>query len=200
MSRHESQGRVKADVVHRARHRLETDHLGTRLFQPIDTRRYDHFSDSLPLVIRMDGEWTHPPLDTRAMHHVEGGDSVAGVAPDHRAFFGVGDREFPHCRVEMRHPYADHAILAVSFRTSLAEDGVERWDFAHAYPVRRLRHPGMSPVARECHYAPAPAPLSTDSSVTRSRARASRSKKLRWRSTRSTVSESPTMELPVSAS
>src|SRR5438067_7392548 len=201
MSGHEPQGRVEPHVVHGAGHCLETDHRGAILFQPLDAGGDDHLADPLPLIIRMNRQRTHPALDARPMHHVERGDPIARVAPDHRSVFGVGDGELPNCRVEMRYADADHAVLTVSLRKSFAEDGVERLNLAHAHPLRRLRHPGVPPVAGECHYAPAPAPLSTDSSVTCSRARGSRSKKLRCsRITGSPPSVSLTIELPVTAS
>src|SRR5213078_3074047 len=136
----------------------------------------------------------------RAMHHIEGGDPIACVAPYHRAVFGVGYGELPDRRVQVGNPHAHHPVFAVAFGEGFTEDGVQRRDLAHAHALRRLRHPRVSPVAHERHYACAPAPLSTDSSLPRSRGRGSRSKKLRCRSTRSAISESPTIELPVSAS
>src|SRR6478672_6692060 len=100
------------------------------------------------------------------MHHVEGSDSVACVAPDHRSFLSIGDREFPDGGIEVRHSHSHHPILPIALGERLAEDCVQRRNLTDADALRRLRDPRMSPVTRESHYARAPAGYSADSSET----------------------------------
>src|ERR1700687_1685095 len=138
---------VEPDVVHGARHRLEPNYRRPRLLQPFDSSRDDHLADTLPLIIGMHGERTHPAFDARAMDHVERRDAVARVAPDHRPILSVGDGKLPYRGIEVRHPYANHPVFAVALGKRFAEDSVERGDFADADTLWRLRYPGVPPVA-----------------------------------------------------
>src|ERR1700737_1932331 len=120
----EAERGVEADVVHGARHRLEPNYRRPRLLQPFDSSRDDHLADTLPLIIGMHGERTHPAFDARAMDHVERRDAVARVAPDHCPILRVGNGEPPYRRVEVWHSHANHPVLAVALCERLAEDGV----------------------------------------------------------------------------
>src|ERR1700680_675617 len=169
MPRCEAKGRIEADVVHRPWHRLEPDHSCALLFQPLHTVGDDHLADSLALIVGVDSQRPHPPLDARPMDHVERRDSVTRIAPDHRAILRVRDRELPHCRIQVRYPNANHSVFAVTLGECLAEHRVKRRNLAHTDTLGCLRHPRMPPVARERHHAPAPAALSTLSSASRGR-------------------------------
>src|SRR5207247_2245648 len=127
---------------------------------------------ALSLIIRMNSEWSHPALDARAMDHVECRDSVARIAPYHRAFFGISDGEFPYCRIQVRYANTYHSVFPITLGERLAENRVERWDLADAGAFWRLRNPGVSPVTGKRHHA---APASRVSSGNRGRTRVLRS-------------------------
>src|SRR5258706_14686494 len=71
MARREAERGIEADVVHSTGHRFEADDFRASLLQPFDTGRHDHLPDALTLIVGMHREWTHPPLDPRAMDHVD---------------------------------------------------------------------------------------------------------------------------------
>src|SRR5688500_18193497 len=92
------------------------------------------------------------------MHHVERRDPISGIAPDHRALFGIRDRKLPHCGIQVWNSHADHTVLAVALGKCFAENAVERADFPDADALGNFGDPGMPPVASKRHHAPAPAP------------------------------------------
>src|SRR3990170_5243133 len=147
----ESEGGIKPDVVHRSRHCLETDDRRPALLQPVDTGGDYGLADSLPLIIGMNGERTHPSLDPRLMHHVEGGDGIPRGSPDHRPVLRIGDGELPHKGVEVRDADSHHTVLAIALGKRFAEHGVELRNFAGGDAFRTLGYPGVTPVARERH-------------------------------------------------
>jgi hypothetical protein len=82
--RDEAERRVEADVVHRARHRLEPHGAGPALAQPRDAGAHDLLPEPAALRVRADGEGPHPPLAAREVRDVERGDLAAVAAPEHR--------------------------------------------------------------------------------------------------------------------
>src|SRR5262249_10282559 len=82
-ARNESLTRIEADVVHRARHRFETDDRRALGFEPLDTTSDDFLSSPATLELRAHGKWSHPAFRTRPMDHVERDDLAAIVAPEH---------------------------------------------------------------------------------------------------------------------
>src|SRR3954467_7104449 len=62
------------------------------------------------------------------MHHIEGNDVAAVVAPEHRPVSRVVDRVSPDRGIEKRHPHAHHSVAAISLCEGVAEDLVELLD------------------------------------------------------------------------
>ena len=95
VARHEAEPAVEADVVHRARHRLEPDGARPLGPEPVDPRLHHRGPEPLVLPVGPHRERPHPPFGARPVHHVEAGELPVGVAPDHGAVAGVLDGVAP---------------------------------------------------------------------------------------------------------
>src|SRR3990172_7240363 len=154
--RHEAQPRIEADVLHRARHRLEPDHPASGAAQPRDPRVDGRLAVPRTLTVFADGERAHPPLHTGAVRDVERRDRTPIVAPEHRAVARILDRIAPDGGVERRHAHAHQAVAAVPVGEGLAEERVQRTDvgplngersveMAHVADVNARHHQRRSP-------------------------------------------------------
>src|SRR2546426_7719273 len=124
------QSRVKADVLRRARHRLETQGRYATIDQPVGGRPYDRLADAGALAIRTHCQRTHPSFDAGLMSDVERRDVVVLVAPDHRSFTGIEQRVPPDERIELRDANADQPVAAVAVGEGFREDAVQPLDVA----------------------------------------------------------------------
>src|SRR5687767_11035360 len=170
-ARHEPEGGVEADVVHRARHRFQPDGPGPRLPQPLDATADDRLPQPGALPIGTDGERPHPAFDSGSVRDVEGHDLVTVITPDERAPIGILDGVPPDRGVEKRDANADHAVAAISLAEGIAEDLVQTSDVLEP---RRLRSFGLmlgTPRPRGRHQSPAPASSYTSSPLTGGAAR-----------------------------
>src|SRR5580698_2686782 len=151
--RHQPERRVKPDVVHRPRHRLEADHRRPTLLQPLDPRPHRRLPDPSTLRLRPHREWSHPPLDTRPVHDVECRHLAALPPPQHRTGSRIVQRVPPDRWIEEWHPHPHHPIPAIPLRERVAEYPVERRDVLpprHEWPVRLML---LAPGARDRHHA-----------------------------------------------
>ena len=155
-ARKKAESRVEADVVHRARHRLEADHRRALRLEPLDAARDDLLPHSTALELGPHGEWAHPSFGARPMDHVERDDVTAIVAPEHRALRCVLDRVAPDGGIEERDAHADHAVATIALGERVAEHLVQLADLVEPStkrPFDRVRAPG----ARRRHQSAAPA-------------------------------------------
>src|SRR5262245_36837978 len=95
------------------------------------------------------------------MHHVEGDDASALVAPQHRAFIGIFDRVAPDGRVEVGHAHTNHAVASIPLSERVAEDLIQLVDVLELRTIRTL-DVLLAPRTRGCHHA---TPSSASSSV-----------------------------------
>src|SRR4029079_12827807 len=124
----EPKARVEADVVHRARHRLEPDDAGGVLAEPIDAGAQDLLPEAPALPLGPHSEGAHPPFDPGAMRDVERDDLLAFTTPRHRPRPRILDRITPDRRIQEWHAYADHPVTPIAFRERIAEYLIQRRD------------------------------------------------------------------------
>jgi hypothetical protein len=150
----EAEARVEADVVHRARHRLEPDRARALRRQPLHARAYDALADPRLLHVGPHGEGPHPPFRTGEMHDVEGDDPAALVAPEHRALARVVDGVAPDRRVQEGHAHPHHAVATIALAEGVAEDLVERPQVADRDVERTVGLGRRTAVGRGRHQSP----------------------------------------------
>jgi hypothetical protein len=78
------------------------------------------------------------------VHHVEGDDVTAVVAPEHRAGVGIFDRVAPDRRIEKGNAHANHAVAPIPLGERIAEDLIQFGDLLQPRterPFDRLRAP-----------------------------------------------------------
>ncbi len=130
VARSEPEAPVEADVLDRARHRLEAHGGDVLVHQPVHRGPHGRLADPHALPVGADRERAHPPLGARAVRYVEGDDLSRLVAPHHRAVARVEQRVAPHLGIEMRHPHADQAVTAVAVGERVGEHPVQALDVA----------------------------------------------------------------------